>query len=212
MQHRQVSAATVAKVSPANALAIKLTERAPVARIDSPGGETLLVARDGVTFRGEGFAAAEVAALPLLSGVEAGADGSAPAVVPGMEAVADLLARARDLAPHLRERWQGVYLGRLESDGLIEVRSTDIPRIVFSQAYDFSDQLAWLDRVRDTATGPLRMVDVGLGPRVIAEPAVPEPAARPGARPAVRSPAAPSVLPAAVSATARPVIRLNFEN
>lgn len=212
MQHRQVSGATVAKVLPSNALAIQLTERAPVARLEMPGGESLLVAPDGVTFRGEGYAAKEVAALPVLSGVDPAADGGIPTVIPGLDAVADLLARAKDLAPHLRERWTGVYLGRLASDGLIEVRSTDIPRIVFSQSYDFSDQLARLDRVRDKATGPLRMVDLGLGPRVIAEPAVAEPAARPGARPAVRTPAAPAVLPAAVSATASPVIRLNFQN
>ena len=206
-QNPQVKEATVTKVLPA-ALAVKLTERAPVARLELPVGQTLLVAADGVTFTGVGFSAEAVQALPLLSGVEPEADGRAPALVAGMCTVADLLSRARDLAPHLLEHWTGVYIGRLESDGLLEVRSTDIPRIVFSAADDFSDQLARLDRVRDVASGPLRMVDLGLGPRVVAEPALPEPAAKPGARPAVPS----AARPAAVSTTARPAFRLNLEN
>lgn len=208
LRNPQVSEAAVTKLHPA-ALSIRLTERSPVARVAGPGGEVLLVARDGVAFPGACFSAEDVAALPLLTGVEPDAQGGAPAVVAGMDTVADLLSRARDLAPHLRERWTGLDLSRLESDGLVEVRSVDIPRIIFSKSLDFSDQLARLDQVHDKSSGPLRMVDLGLGPRVIAEPAVPEPAAKPGARPAV----SPAARPAAVSATApAPVFRLNFEN
>jgi cell division septal protein FtsQ len=132
VQNPQVSEATVSKIHPAS-LAIRLTERAPVARLAAPGGEMMLVSRDGVTFPGACFSADEVAALPLLTGVGPDAHGGVPAMVAGMDTVADLLARARDLAPHLLARWTGLDVSRLESDGLIEVRSADIPRIIFSK-------------------------------------------------------------------------------
>lgn len=209
LQHRQVQTAKVSKILPAS-LAIELVERAPVGRLLAPGGETLLVARDGVSFRGEGFDAEVVAALPLLIGVESDAKGGAPERVAGMDTVADLIAQARDLVPQLLARWSEIDLSRLDPDGLIEVHANDIPRIIFSKDYDFSGQLARLDAVRDRAPGPLRMVNVGLGTRVIAEPAAPETAAKPGPRSAA---AAPAPRPAALSAATRaPIFQLKYDN
>lgn len=205
----QVEAATVSRIFPAS-LVVELTERLPVARLREPGGETLLVARDGVSFRGQGFSAEAVAALPFLVGVEPDAQGGVPERIAGMDTVADLLARTRDLAPHLLERWTEIDVSRLAYDGLVEVHANDIPRIIFSKEYGFSDQLAWLDWARDQAPGPLKLVNVGLGPRVIAEPATPETAVKPGARPAG---SAPAPRPAAVSAAAHPpIFRINFDN
>ena len=209
LQYRQVQTAKVSKILPAS-LAIELVERAPVARLLAPRGETLLVARDGVSFPGEGFDAKAVAALPLLTGVEPDAKRGVPEHVAGMDTVDDLIARARDLAPQLLARWSEIDVSRLDPDGLIEVHANDIPRIVFSRDYDFSDQLARLDVVRDRATGPLRMVNVGLGPRVVAELAAPETAAKPGPRPAAAGPAPRS---AAVSTASRaPIFQLKYDN
>lgn len=211
LQHRQVQTAKVSKILPAS-LAIELVERAPVARLLTPGGATLLVARDGVSFRGEGFGAEAVAALPLLTGVEPDAKGGAPERVAGMDTVADLIARARDLAPQLLAHWSEIDVSRLDPDGLIEVHANDIPRIIFSKDYDISDQLARLDVVRDRTTGPLRMVNVGLGPRVVFELATPEPAGKTGPRPATPA-AVPAARSAAVSTAARaPIFQLNYDN
>jgi cell division septal protein FtsQ len=208
-QPSQVEKVTVSKVLP-DALKIELWERAPVARLRAPDGNILLVARDGISFPGLGFTPEAMDALPLLTGVELDAAGALPKRLPGMDTVADLLARAGDLAPHLLERWTEIDISGLETDGLIEVHSRDISRIIFSKEYGFSDQLAWLDWARDLAPGPLKMVNVGLGPRVIAEPAVPETPVKSGARPAA---AAPALRPAAVSTAARPpILRVNFDN
>jgi cell division septal protein FtsQ len=208
LQDRQVQAATVVKILPAT-LAIRLTERAPVARVTTPAGASLLVGRDGVSFPGRGFAPETLAVLPLLTGIEPDAKGGLPDRITGMDTVADLIARARDLAPQLLQRWTEIDVSRLADDGLLEVHASDIPRIIFSTGYDFSDQLAWLDRVRDVAPGPLKSVNVGLGPRVIAEPAAPEPAAKPGSRPAPAA-SAPAARTAAV--TRGPVFHLGYEN
>lgn len=208
----QVQEAIVKKILPAK-LAIKLTERVPVARLDVPGGSSLLVARDGISFPGEGFAAEALAALPLLTGVEFDANGGVPDRIPGMDTVADLIDRARDLTPQSLARWTGIDVSRLETDGFIEVRASDIPRIIFSKGYDFSTQLARLELVRDKATAPLRTVTVGLGPRVIVEFAVPEPAAKAGSRPGgtAAAPAAPRPAPASASARAS-AISLKFDH
>jgi cell division septal protein FtsQ len=188
LAHRQVAAASVAKVFPST-LAIRLTERLGVLRV--PGDGNLLVGRDGLVFPAIGYEADQLAAMPLLLPDETEGPRQAGDAVRGMAVIADLLARVRDIAPELCRNWEAVDLSRLELDGLIEVRSADIPRIIFSTEYDFSDQLAWLDAVRDRAPVPLGLVNVGLGPRVIAEPAA-GPAAVRSAVPPRPQPAAPA--------------------
>ncbi len=210
-QPSQVEKATVSKILP-DAVKIELWERAPVVRLRAPDGNIFLVARDGISFAGLGFSPEALEAIPLLTGFELDAAGALPKRVPGMDTVADLLARAADMAPHLLERWTVVDISQLEFDGLVEVQSTDIPRIIFSKEYGFSDQLAWLDWTRDKASGPLKMVNVGLGPRVIAEPAAVEPASKSGARSAGAA-TVPAPRAAAVSTAARPpIFRINFDN
>jgi hypothetical protein len=60
-----------------------------------------------------------------------------------------------------------VNLARLESDGEIEVRSSEIEKITFSTSLDFFDQIARLDYVRDAAhRSPLKSVNLGLGSQV----------------------------------------------
>lgn len=194
----QVRSATVARKFPST-LAVTLAERMPVARVMAQlaDGATreLLVARDGVVYDGAGYDPAIVNSLLWLDGVKLVRVRDRFQPITGMEPVADLLAKARNEAPHLYASWKVISLARLESDDELVVNSTVVEKVTFSVAVDFFRQLALLDVLVDTGQ-PLKEVDLAIGrtsdadgsyqvPVTLATP--PEPGA---ARPPAGAPAA----------------------
>jgi hypothetical protein len=72
----------------------------------------------------------------------------------GIERVSELLQLVRDNEPKLFKTWQVVslehYSGDLELPGqVIEIRSTIVPRIIFSALSDYDRQLDRLDYILD---------------------------------------------------------------
>ena len=153
-------------------LTVTLRERIPVLRVSvrAPSGEpcTMLVARDGVVFAGQGYEAARLTVLPYLDGVRLTHNrygGYLP--VEGMEDVANLLQAAQNSAPLLYAEWKVVSLARLIAYDEIVVKTRRIPEIVLSRKIDFTQQLARLDYIADYArTQPeavVQRVDLSLG-------------------------------------------------
>ena len=108
----QVTAANLSKKLP-HTLRAQVAERSPIARVRaSLRGEekTLLVARDGVVFEGEGYAEDTLALLPWLDGVKLARADNRFLPLDGIGVVADLLARARLDAAHLYRTWDVVSL------------------------------------------------------------------------------------------------------
>jgi hypothetical protein len=158
-----------------NALVVTLQERAPVARMAVQiGGAVptrLLVARDGVAYAGAGYDERVVARLPWLDGLSlrrAGQHGFEP--IAGMERVAALLTAAREVVPELVDGWRVMSLARFASDGEIIVQSSEIPRIVFDAAGDYSQQLAKLHVIVQTlqvkGASAVDQVNLALGSQV----------------------------------------------
>ena len=169
----QVYAAVLMRNFPVT-LAVNIQERAPVARVRAQVGDappqTLLVARDGVVYAGEGYAPALLSTLPWLDGVRLVRAGRGFAPIDGMETVADLLATARNQAEPLYRTFVVVSLARLASDNELIVRSRDVPEITFSTRDDYFRQLARLDYVMDLARTqpdkPLKSVNLADGLQV----------------------------------------------
>jgi cell division protein FtsQ len=168
----QVASASVSRNFP-DTLTVRLSERSPVVRMAAqPGAEaprTLLVSRDGVAFDGTGFDPAMVSSLPWIEGAPVARGGAAIAPIAGMSAVSDLLASAKLEAENLYRTWQVISIGRLASDGEIEVRAKDGMRVVFGTNENFLRQIARLDLLIDSSTDPtrpLRQVDLSLGAQV----------------------------------------------
>lgn len=205
----QVRSATVARRFPST-LAVNLTERMPVARVMAQlaDGATheLLVARDGVVYAGAGYDPAIVNSLVWLDGVKLVRNRDRIQPLAGMEPVADLLAKARNEAPHLYATWKVVSLARLESDDELIVSSTAVEKITFSASVDFFRQLALLDVLVDTGQ-PLRDVNLAIGrasdadgsyqvPVTLATPPAPGAANAPDRAPAAAPRKAPADQPA----------------
>jgi cell division protein FtsQ len=152
MATAQVRSATLTRNFPST-LTVSLSEHSPVARVMAQIGSgdprMFLVAREGIVFDGIGFDEELILSLPWLDGVKLvrNDDGFVP--IAGMETVADLLAKAKMEAEHLYRSWQVVSLGRLESDGEIEVRDRNVAKIFFGTNEDFFRQLARLDLLLD---------------------------------------------------------------
>jgi hypothetical protein len=167
----QVRTAIVAKSFPAT-LSVTLSERSPVARLMARFGDDapqeFLAARDGVVFPGVGYDDGVRRSLPWLTGVRLVRQGRGFAPIGEMEAVADLLAKARNEAPQLYDTWRVVDLSRLASDGEINVQSSEIERITFSTTLDYFAQIARLDYVRGAMKPLPRSVNLGLGSQVVA--------------------------------------------
>jgi cell division protein FtsQ len=169
LAYGQVRSVRLAKQFPST-LSVSLTERSPVARLRAEDGRDLLVARDGVIFAGVGYKEAGVTeSLPWLDGIKLERTAAGFAPIDDMVTVAELLAKAHIEAPGLYRTWTVVNLARLKSDSEIEVRSTDIEKIIFSTQLDFLTQIARLDYVRDAQKVPLKAVNVGLGPQVVVD-------------------------------------------
>lgn len=166
----QVHTATLMRSFPAT-LTVAVSERSPVARVMAQLGtaepQQFLVARDGVVYAGTGYDPAMVDSLVWLDGVKLVREGSRFQPITGMESAADLLAKARNEAPHLYATWKVISLARLESDREILVRAANIEQIVFSTTDDFFRQLARLDVLADLVPGstdrPMREVNLAIG-------------------------------------------------
>lgn len=169
----QVRTATLTRTFPAT-LTVSLSEHSPMARvmaqIASDETRMFLVARDGTVFEGVGFDQELLATLPWLDGVKLTRerDGFQPIV--GMPAVAELLAKAKLEAENLYRTWEVVSMARLESDGEIEVRASNVKRIIFGTNEDYFRQLArldlLLDKAREHTDRPLREVNLSIGAQV----------------------------------------------
>lgn len=168
----QVITATLTRQFPAT-LEVSLTERSPVALVNAQIGkeapQTLMVARDGVIFAGTGFNRAVLEQLPFLDGVRLIRDDGRFLPVAGMSQVADLLATARNEAPHLYREWRVVSLAKLDREGEIIVHATNVEKIVFSTRSpdDFLHQIAQLDVLIDTTQArtdtPIKEIDLAVG-------------------------------------------------
>lgn len=170
---RQVAAASIIRNFPAT-LQVRMTERAPVARVlvqDGAGApKVMLVARDGVVYEGAGYDLPLLDSLPWLDGTRLVRSGRCYAPIAGMDSVAELLARAKMEAEPLYRGWRVVSLARLASDGEIEVRTLDGTKVIFGTQEDFFRQLARLDLLLDAARArggdPVREIDLSLGDQV----------------------------------------------
>lgn len=195
----QVRTATVSRKFPAT-LEVTLSERTPVALVNAKVGNAAprayLVARDGVIYPGSGYDRAMLSALPFLDGVKLRQNGDHFEPIAGMSVVADLLATARNEAPTLYQTWQVVSLARLETDGVIQVKATNIERIIFNARVtgDFLRQIAQLDVLLDSVRAQVdqpvneinlavgRMIDGRIQVPVTFKDSVTEPAAKTPAR------------------------------
>ena len=215
----QVRTATLTRSFPST-LAVSISERAPVARLSAQDKDdlprTLLIARDGVVYEGVGYDAAMIQTLPWLAGVKLTRVGGTFQPIAGMESVAELLAKAKLEAEHLYNTWKVVSLGRLESDGEIEVSTKAATKITFGINEDFFRQLANLDAILDAAAAhpekTLREINLAVGSQVPvafadAAPASSGPAA---GRPAVLVAPGRAPVPAPAAPASRPLVLPSF--
>lgn len=173
MATAQVRSATLTRNFPST-LTVSLSEHSPVARVMAQIGREdprmFLVAREGIVFDGIGFDEELILSLPWLDGVKLVRKDEGFVPIIGMETVADLLAKAKMEAEHLYRSWQVVSLGRLESDGEIEVRDRNVAKIFFGTNEDFFRQLArldlLLDKVREQTEKSPNVINLSIGAQV----------------------------------------------
>lgn len=143
----QVRSASVERVFP-NALKIRLREHEPVLRLAVAGSdgrtEHRIVSRAGTIYEGTGYPRTTLTRLPFLAPYQY-PDGSFTPLR-GMDRVAELLAAARREHPDFFRTWRVVSLKHFSGDEklpgqVIEIRSTRIPRVLFSASKQFDLQL-----------------------------------------------------------------------
>lgn len=169
----QVRAAVVSRDFP-DTLVVTLEERVPVARVmASPAsGEVpglLLLAPDGVVFRGHNYDPAMLGTLPWLDGIRLtrrADDGFDP--VGGVDLVADLILAVRQEAPHFARDFQVVSLSDLPR---LVVRTPEVRQVVF-EAGNYRRQLARLDYIlefhrRQAGAPALERLDLSMEAQVI---------------------------------------------
>ena len=168
----QVKSASVERIFPSD-LRIEIVERKPILRLitaSSDGTRHLrLIARDGFVYRGLGYSRDALTQLPYLHPYQH-ADGSYLPLL-GIEPVVKLLDLVNNIQPELFDTWEVVSLqyfnGNTELPGqVIEVRSRNVPKIVFSASKDFAlqlDRLAYiLDYFRKNGEPALKRIDLSL--------------------------------------------------
>jgi cell division protein FtsQ len=212
----QVLTAKATRKAP-DRLIVEVTERMPVAQVKVEWQglqQSLLVARDGVVFAGDGYDPQMVAGLPWLAGINLVRRDNAFRPIDGMEIVDELLGKARAEAAHLHLSWRIVSLDRLFTDREIEVTTDEGFKIIFgvsearasgiARRKNFVDQLARLDMVWEKV-GHLAVaggtIDLSLGtdvPVTIKPLSPAEPAAWPG-RASVVTPVSHSLLSRSLS-------------
>jgi hypothetical protein len=156
-------------------LAVTLSERSPVARLKAafPGGaqQDLLVGRDGVVFAGVDFDPVMIETLPWLEGFTLARRNGAFVPIPGMDAVENLITKAKFETEEIYRTWEVISLERLASDGEIEVRMRSGTRVIFGTRDDYFRQLSYLDSVLDVAAknypGKVpETINLSVGPQV----------------------------------------------
>ena len=168
----QVKSASVERVFPSD-LRIRVKERVPALRLAVAGADgkrhLRLVARDGRVYDGIGYSKARLENLPFVQPYRH-VDGSF-FPMRGIESVAELLELVRSTEPKLFRTWQVVslqhYSGDLDLPGqVIEVRSTIVPRIIFSASAGYRrqlDRLAYiLEYVRNQGNPSIERIDLSL--------------------------------------------------
>ncbi len=168
----QVKSASVERVFPSD-LRIRVKERVPALRLAVAGADgkrhLRLVARDGRVYDGIGYSKARLENLPFVQPYRH-VDGSF-FPMRGIESVAELLEMVRSTEPKLFRTWQVVslqhYSGDLDLPGqVIEVRSTIVPRIIFSASAGYRrqlDRLAYiLEYVRNQGNPSIERIDLSL--------------------------------------------------
>jgi len=169
----QVSGATLVRIFPAT-LSVNLSERTPVARIlaeSAEGKYTFLISRDGVAYPGVDYDPGLINSLPYLDGVSLVRQGSGFAPIAGMATVSDLLIQSKLWVNSLYQTWLVVSLDKLQSDGIIKVKTKDGIFITFGTQEGFFRQLARLDTLMDTVKAgtagraTLKDVNLSLGQR-----------------------------------------------
>ena len=149
----QVKSASVARVFPSD-LKISIQEHSPALRLavaaDDGTQRLRLVARDGTVYSGTGYPKAMLKNLPFVLPYQNPEGGYMP--MEGIERIAQLLDYARQNTPKLYRTWQVVslkhYSGDLDLPGqIIEIRSSWVPRIIFSANGDYDQQLDRLNYI-----------------------------------------------------------------
>jgi cell division septal protein FtsQ len=168
----QVASATIERNFP-DKVTVRISERSPVARLMAQSGSSsptmLLLSRDGYAFAGAGFDPAMIATLPWIDGVRLSRIGKAFAPIAGMKTVSELLATGKLEAEELYKTWQVISIGRLATDGEIEVHTRDGMKVIFGSREDYLRQIARLDLLVDSNTDPtrpIRTVNLALGSQV----------------------------------------------
>ena len=168
----QVVSAAIERVFPSS-LKISVKEREPVLRIALQGSDgkpaQYIVARDGTIYKGVGYPKTALARLPFVQPFRH-SDGSIKPMR-GIDKVADLLEQARIKQPSFFRTWKVVSLEYYSGDDslageVIEVRSSFVPRIIFSATADFGQQLdrlkVILDYVRTRGNPSMKRIDLSL--------------------------------------------------
>ncbi len=144
----QVKSAVITRDFPGT-LVVSLHEQVPVIRLlaRSKNGQTqmMLVGKDGVVYKGQGYSRQLLRGLPFLDGVRLVREGNGFKPIPGIDSISDLLQLTRQEAPHLYSTWKTVSL---KDSPRLTVKTKDVSEIVFEPG-NFRRQLAKLDYILD---------------------------------------------------------------
>jgi cell division protein FtsQ len=172
-------ASAVVNLSLPSTLEIGLEEREPILRmrVRNPDGSssTLLIARDGVIYKGSLYPAETLRNLPGVAGlrVRKRDDGYEP--VAGLDAVAFLLDTAKERLPAVYRHWRVVNLGDWNPEvdyrpSLVRVSSTHIEEIVFS-TYGIEEQIerlgGILQHIQRYQLGQPKLIDLSFGEEAV---------------------------------------------
>lgn len=166
----QVESAVVARRFP-DSLEITIVERKPIVRMVAQranGAKMILFAdKNGVVFETKHLDPKFARSLPFLDGVALSMNEDGFSRIDNIGPLAELLADAQAIAPHIYSRLRVVSLER--SDRLI-AKASMAKEIVFDRNSDFRRQLGRLDYILDyyrvSAGKPFKRVDLTLEDQV----------------------------------------------
>lgn len=166
----QVESAVVSRRFP-DSLEITIVERKPIVRMLAQRANgaklALFVDKNGVVFEAKHLDPKFARSLPFLDGVALSMSEGSFSRIENIGPLAELLADAQAIAPHIYSRLRVVSLER--SDRLI-VKGSMAKEIVFDRNSDFRHQLGKLDYILDYYRGsagkPFKRVDLTLEDQV----------------------------------------------
>lgn len=177
-RYGQIAAATVTLSLPSH-VEVTLQEREPILRMrvrnEDGSSSTLLIARDGVIYRGAQYPAETLRNIPGVAGlrVRKGETGYEP--VSGLDAVAFLLETAQRRLPAVYRHWQVVDLSDWNPEvdyrpSLVKVKSTSIDEIVFS-TYGIEEQIerlaGILQHIQRHQLAQPKLIDLSFGEEAV---------------------------------------------